>query len=82
MYLHEALYNIHFPENPDMLRKALFRLKFEELFYIQLNILKLKYKRKTYFKGHEFKTIGEYFNTFLSSITYPFELDRCTKTGD
>ena len=62
MYLHEALYNIHFPENPDMLRKALFRLKFEELFYIQLNILKLKYKRKTYFKGHEFKTIGEYFN--------------------
>ena len=40
MYLHEALYNIHFPENPDMLRKALFRLKFEELFYIQLNILK------------------------------------------
>ena len=78
MYLHEALYNIHFPENPDMLRKALFRLKFEELFYIQLNILKLKYKRKTYFKGHEFKTIGEYFNTFYHRYL-PFELTDAQK---
>ena len=78
MYLHEALYNIHFPENPDMLRKALFRLKFEELFYIQLNILKLKYKRKTYFKGHEFKTIGEYFNTFYHRYL-PFELTDAHK---
>ena len=61
-----------------MLRKALFRLKFEELFYIQLNILKLKYKRKTYFKGHEFKTIGEYFNTFYHRYL-PFELTDAQK---
>lgn len=78
MFLHEALYNIHFPESPDMLRKALFRLKFEELFYIQLNILKLKYKRKTYFKGHDFKTVGEYFNTFYNQYL-PFELTNAQK---
>lgn len=78
MYLHEALYNIHFPESPDLLRKALFRLKFEELFYIQLNILKLKYKRKTYFKGHEFKTVGEYFNAFYHHYL-PFQLTNAQK---
>ena len=64
IYLHEALYNIHFPENPDMLRKAQYRLKFEELFYIQLNILKLKFNRKAAFQGHLFTTVGDYFNDF------------------
>jgi len=78
MFLHDALYNIHFPENPEQLRKAIFRLKFEELFYIQLNILKLKYKRKSYFKGHEFKTIGAYFNTFYQQYL-PFELTDAQK---
>lgn len=78
MFLHEALFNIHFPESPEMLRKALFRLKFEELFYIQLNILKLKYKRKTYFQGHIFKTIGAYFNTFYQQ-NLPFELTNAQK---
>lgn len=78
MFLHEALYNIHFPESPEMLRKALFRLKFEELFYIQLNILKLKYKRKAYFKGHEFKIVGEYFNAFYQQYL-PFELTNAQK---
>lgn len=77
-FLHEALYNIHFPQSPDMLRKALFRLKFEELFYIQLNILKLKYKRKSYFKGHPFQTVGEYFNTFYHNYL-PFELTNAQK---
>ena len=78
LYLHEALRNVHFPENPEMLRKAIYRLKFEELFYIQLNIQKLKYKRKTYFKGHDFKTIGEYFNTFYHHYL-PFELTNAQK---
>lgn len=77
-YLHEALYQIHFPDSPELLRKALFRLKFEELFYIQLNILKLKYKRKGYFKGHEFKSIGTYFNTFYREYL-PFELTGAQK---
>jgi len=78
IFLHDALYNIHFPESPDMLRKALFRLKFEELFYIQLNILKLKYKRKNYFKGHDFKIVGEYFNTFYYN-DLPFQLTNAQK---
>lgn len=78
MFLHDALYNIHFPESPEKLRKALFRLKFEELFYIQLNILKLKFKRKGYFKGHTFKVVGEYFNTFYHNFL-PFELTHAQK---
>lgn len=78
LFLHEALYNIHFPSSPEMLQKALYRLKFEELFYIQLNILKLKYKRKNYFKGHVFKTIGQYFNTFYREYL-PFELTQAQK---
>lgn len=41
MPLTEALRNIHFPTNPDLLRRAQYRLKFEELFYVQLNILPL-----------------------------------------
>ncbi len=78
LFLHEALYNIHFPENPDMLHKAQYRLKFEELFYIQLNILKIKYKRKTYFKGHPFTSIGTYFQTFYHQYL-PFELTAAQK---
>lgn len=78
MFLHDALYNIHFPESPELLRQALYRLKFEELFYIQLNILKLKYKRKSYFKGNEFTRIGEYFNTFYNHYL-PFDLTNAQK---
>lgn len=78
LFLHDALYNIHFPSSPEMLRKAIYRLKFEELFYIQLNILKLKYKRKTYFKGHSFKSVGNYFNTFYREHL-PFELTNAQK---
>ena len=78
IYLHEALYNIHFPENPDMLRKAQYRLKFEELFYIQLNILKLKFNRKTAFQGHLFTTVGDYFNDFYHNHL-PFPLTDAQK---
>lgn len=78
IYLHEALYNVHFPSSPEMLRKAIFRLKFEELFYIQLNILKLKHKRKTYFKGCQFSVIGDYFNNFYNHYL-PFPLTEAQK---
>lgn len=78
IYLHEALYNVHFPQSPELLRKAIFRLKFEELFYIQLNILKLKYKRKRYFKGCPFTVIGEYFNNFYNRYL-PFPLTDAQK---
>ena len=78
IYLHEALYNVHFPTSPEMLRKAIYRLKFEELFYIQLNILKMKYKRKTFFKGSPFTTVGDYFNNFYKHFL-PFELTDAQK---
>ena len=78
MFLHDALYNIHFPSSPEILRKAVFRLKFEELFYIQLNILKLKYKRKAFFKGHPFQIVGDYFNNFYKHYL-PFELTDAQK---
>lgn len=78
IYLHEALYNVHFPTSPEMLRKSIFRLKFEELFYIQLNILKLKYKRKTFFKGCPFTVVGDYFNNFYNHFL-PFELTDAQK---
>ena len=71
IYLHEALYNIHFPENPDMLRKAQYRLKFEELFYIQLNILKLKFNRKAAFQGHLLPLSG-IISTISTTIICPF----------
>lgn len=78
VYLHEALYNVHFPSSPEMLRKALFRLKFEELFYIQLNILKMKYRRKTFFQGCPFTSIGKYFNNFYNQHL-PFPLTDAQK---
>lgn len=78
IYLHEALYNIHFPDSPEMLQKAIYRLKFEELFYIQLNILKMKYRRKTFFKGCPFTTVGDYFNNFYNRHL-PFPLTEAQK---
>ena len=78
IYLHEALYNIHFPKSPELLRKAQYRLKFEELFYIQLNILKLKYRRKAHFKGHPFGQVGDYFNNFYHHHL-PFPLTEAQK---
>jgi len=78
IYLHDALYYIHFPENPEQLRQAQYRLKFEELFYIQLNILKLKFNRKATFKGHCFCSVGHYFNDFYYNHL-PFPLTNAQK---
>lgn len=76
--LHDALLQIHFPENTEILKKAQYRLKFEELFYIQLNILKMKMKRKVLYRGHQFASIGEYFNLFFKN-NLPFELTEAQK---
>ncbi|MDE5417828.1 ATP-dependent DNA helicase RecG [Labilibaculum sp. DW002] len=76
--LHDALFQIHFPENSEVLKKAQYRLKFEELFYIQLNILKKKMKRKILYQGHQFIKIGEYFNAFYNN-NLPFELTNAQK---
>lgn len=76
--LTDALYNIHFPRNPELLRKAQYRLKFEELFYIQLNLLRYVKERRNKFRGLAFEKVGEIFNTFYSK-NLPFALTGAQK---
>ena len=78
MPLTEALRNIHFPANPELLRKAQYRLKFEELFYVQLNILRYAKDRQRKDRGYVFETVGEIFNTFYAK-NLPFELTGAQK---
>ena len=74
----EAIRNIHFPQSADKLRRAQTRLKFEELFYVQLNILRYARDRIRRFRGIVFSRIGETFNTFYSEHL-PFELTGAQK---
>ncbi len=78
MPLTDALMNIHFPANPELLRKAQYRLKFEELFYVQLNILRYARDRQRKYRGYIFETVGEIFNTFYAK-NLPFELTGAQK---
>ncbi|MEI6276261.1 MAG: ATP-dependent DNA helicase RecG [Prolixibacteraceae bacterium] len=78
MPLETALINIHFPLDPQTLRKAEYRLKFEELFYIQLKLLHLKHERQNKFKGQIFKEVGSHFNDFFHHHL-PFELTGAQK---
>ena len=78
IYLTEAIQNIHFPQSPDLLRKAQFRLKFEELFYLQLNILRFTRHRQKKLGGFRFDHIGDYFNNFYHQCL-PFELTNAQK---
>ena len=74
----EALKSIHFPENQELLRKAQARLKFEELFFIQLKLLKYKIGRQEQVSGHIFKKVGNYLNSFYQS-NLKFELTGAQK---
>lgn len=74
----EALINIHFPINQEMLRKANTRLKFEELFFIQLRLIKHKIIRSIEVKGYKFPLIGDYFNHFYHQ-NLSFELTGAQK---
>jgi ATP-dependent DNA helicase RecG len=74
----DSLINIHQPRNPLMLQNARFRLKFEELFFIQLRLLRMKVERKEKNKGHRFGQIGEYFNRFYHE-KLPFPLTEAQK---
>ena len=74
----EALFNIHFPKNQEYLAKAQFRLKFEELFYIQLQLISKKILRKQKIKGFNFDQVGEHFNDFYKNHL-PFELTNAQK---
>jgi ATP-dependent DNA helicase RecG len=76
--LYEALINIHFPQNMPFLEQAQARLKFEELFYIQLAILRQAHALKTSFKGFLFNQIGEMFHGYYEKCL-PFELTNAQK---
>ena len=74
----KALREIHFPTNAENLKKAIYRLKFEEFFFLQLRLLKQKVVQEQKLKGFVFETIGESFNTFYNT-KLPFELTNAQK---
>ncbi|MCK0131422.1 ATP-dependent DNA helicase RecG [Flavobacteriaceae bacterium F08102] len=74
----EAIFNIHFPQSQTALTRAQQRLKFEELFFIQLQLVRKKLIRKNTIKGYVFKTVGDYFTTFYNDYL-PFELTQAQK---
>ncbi|WKB80913.1 ATP-dependent DNA helicase RecG [Cellulophaga lytica] len=74
----DALLNIHFPKSQQDLAKAQFRLKFEELFYIQLQLIAKKMVRKNKIKGFPFNAVGTYFSDFYNNYL-PFELTNAQK---
>ncbi len=76
--LDTAMRQIHFPDTQSQYKQAELRLKFEELFYIQLNILQGKTERNKKFRGNVFETVGETFNNFYREHL-PFELTGAQK---
>ena len=74
----EAVRNIHYPTSPEALRHAQLRLKFEELFYVQLNILRYVKDRQLRYKGIVMNTVGEHFNGFFYNHL-PFQLTEAQK---
>jgi ATP-dependent DNA helicase RecG len=74
----QAYKQIHFPDNPNTLKLAQYRLKFEELFYIQLKLLKSKNYRKHSTESFVFEKVGHYFNSFFEKHL-PFELTGAQK---
>lgn len=78
MPLTEAIKNMHLPENIRDLQRARERMKFEELFYVQLHILRYSRERSVKIKGHVFSSIGKYFNDFYNNCL-PFELTGAQK---
>lgn len=78
MPLKETIRNLHFPESTEKLQKARERMKFEELFYLQLHILRFSRARSRKVKGQIFARIGRYFNDFYTHCL-PFELTGAQK---
>ena len=74
----EALLNAHFPKSQENLAKAQYRLKFEELFFIQLQLLRKKQLNKIKIKGLVFENVSENFNTFYTNHL-PFSLTNAQK---
>jgi ATP-dependent DNA helicase RecG len=69
--LHYAIRNIHFPKDLTALEKAKYRLKFEELFYLQLSLLKQKYIRSRAEHGITMPRVGEAFNHCYNALPFP-----------
>ncbi len=78
MSFSEAMRNIHFPMSAEKLRAAQVRLKFDELFFIQLNLLQKAQNRRRKLIGIPFPRVGDYFNTFYKNYL-PFELTNAQK---
>ncbi len=76
--LQQALLSIHFPQNEQLMKAAINRLKFEELFFIQLRLLKNKQLNTQRYKGHQFNKVGDKFNTFFNE-RLPFPLTNAQK---
>jgi len=74
----EAVFNIHFPKSPELLAKAQYRLKFEELFFIQLQLILKNISRKHKIKGFPFDQVGALFTEFYNNHL-PFELTGAQK---
>ena len=74
----EAMFNIHFPKTQTLLTKAQQRLKFEELFFIQLQLIRKKIIRKNKIKGYVFEKVSHYFNEFYNNYL-PFDLTNAQK---
>ncbi|MFT4832329.1 MAG: ATP-dependent DNA helicase RecG [Psychroserpens sp.] len=74
----KAMFNIHFPKSTELLAKAQFRLKFEELFYVQLQLISKKLLRKQKIKGYNFDKVGTIFTNFYNNHL-PFELTNAQK---
>ncbi len=74
----KALLNVHFPQSPDLLQKARFRLKFEEFFFIQLQLIRKNIIKKSKIKGYPFKELGTHFHQFYKEVL-PFELTQAQK---
>jgi ATP-dependent DNA helicase RecG len=78
MSLHDALFRIHFPDSNNDIENARFRLKFEELFFIQLNLLRYKGNRTKNTHGFVFSVVGERLNSFYAN-NLPFTLTGAQK---
>ena len=76
--LDEALRAAHYPATANELTQANYRLKFEELFYVQLSVLRYARLRQGSIRGHVFSRVGEYFNTFYNH-NLPFQLTEAQK---
>ncbi len=78
MLKRDALLNVHFPKSQEHLAKAQYRLKFEELFFIQLQLVRKKLINKTKIKGFVFENVSDYFNNFYKNYL-PFNLTNAQK---